>query len=157
MRVRPWHLLLLILLVGGGIFLADHAVRGGFSAMSFEQVAPGADGTVAIDLSGLGPSQVRFFRFLNTGNQEVRFFVGRDPAGTVIAAFDANELCAKTKRGYRHEGDWMVCNKCDKAFKLAEVNADHGGCAPVALAHRVEGERIFLTENAILEGWRLFR
>lgn len=155
-RVRPLHLILLVLAVGAVILVADRALHGGFSAAAYEQVVPEPDGTVSIDVSDLGSSQVRFFRFLNRGNQEVRFFVGRDPGGTVLAAFDANELCAKTQRGYRHEGEWVVCNKCDKAFKLAEVNADRGGCAPIAVAHRVEGGRVTLTEADILKGWRLF-
>jgi uncharacterized membrane protein len=72
-------------------------------------------------------------------------------------AFDANESCAKTKRGYRHEGEWLVCNKCDKSFRLAEVNAGGGGCNPVPLAHAVEGEELVIAEADILGGWRLFR
>jgi uncharacterized membrane protein len=156
MRVRPLHLIVLVLAVGGVVVLADHALRGGFSAADYERVAPGRDGTVVIDVSALGPSQVRFFHFLNSANQEVRFFVGRDPGGAVLAAFDANDLCAKTKRGYRHEGEWLVCNKCDKAFRLAEVNAGHGGCSPVPVVHRVDGGRVILTEADILKGWRYF-
>jgi len=34
-------------------------------------------------IAGTTIRQVRFYRFLNRGNQEVRFFVGRDAQGTV--------------------------------------------------------------------------
>ena len=58
-----------------------------------------------------------------------------------------NFACASSNNKY---------NFCDKAFHLKDVNADSGGCAPAALKHRVEGDRVLLTENDILAGWRLF-
>src|SRR4028119_2393362 len=82
---------------------------------------------------------------------------GRDRAGHVQVAFDANEPCAKAKRGFRAEGEWLVCNKCDKSFRLAEVNAGGGGCKPVPLEHRVSGDELVIAEADILAGWRLFR
>ena len=90
-----------------------------------------------IDLADLKPQDVRFYQFLNSGNQEVRFFVGRDKAGKVQVAFDANEQCAKSKRGFRHEGEWMVCNKCDKSFRLLEMNSGGEGCTPIPVHHRM--------------------
>lgn len=156
-RFRPVHGIAIVLLVFGAVLFAEMAYEGRLGRAEYERVTPGPDGAMAIDLAGLGPQDVRFFRFLNPGNQEVRFFVGRDAAGAVQVGFDANELCAKTKRGYRHEGEWLVCNKCDKSFRLAEVNAGGGGCKPVPLKHRVEGDRLLLAENDVLAGWRLFR
>lgn len=156
-RFKPIHGVFVVLLFVAAVLVGELALEGRLGRAGFERVAPGSDGTVRIDLAGLEPRQVRFYRFLNTGNQEVKFFVGRDEAGHVQVAFDANESCAKTKRGYRHEGEWLVCNKCDKAFRLAEVNAGGGGCKPVPLKHRVEGEELLLAEGDVLQGWRLFR
>jgi uncharacterized membrane protein len=51
----------------------------------------------------------------------------------------------------------MVDNKCDTAVRLATINAGGGGCKPVPLAHRVEGDTLVLTEPDLLAGWRLFR
>lgn len=157
-RFRPIHGILLVLVVGALVMFAEFAYRGGFSAADFEPVAPDTSGQVRIQLTGLGQNQVRFFRFVNTGNQEVRFLVGRDKSNTIQVAFDANELCAKfPTSGYRHEGEWLVCNKCDKSFHLDKANDGGGGCNPVPLKHRVDGETLVLAENDILEGWRLFR
>jgi len=157
-RFRPLHAIVLVLLAGALIYGADYYfLRGGGARADYERISPAPDGTVRIGVGDLGPSQVRFYRFLNTGNQEVMFFVGRDKDGNLQVAFDANELCAKLKRGYRHDGDWVVCNKCDKAFRLEEVNAGGGGCKPVPLVHRVEGSELVLTEGEILQGWRYFR
>lgn len=156
MKLRPAHAALLIVLFAASVLVADFALDGGFRR-GFERVAPNDQGQVILDVSGLAASDVRFYRFLNTGNQEVKFFVGRDPEGHVQVAFDANEICYKAGRGYRHEGEWVACNKCDKAFRLSEVNAGGGGCSPVPIAHRLDGDRLILTEPAILEGWRYFR
>ena len=156
-RFKPIHGVFIVLLFLGAVLVADLALEGRLGQEGFERVSPGPDGLVRIDVADLEPQQVRFFRFLNAGNQEVRFFVGRDSAGHVQVAFDANEECAKMKRGYRQEGDWVVCNKCDKSFRLAEVNAGGGGCKPVPLEHRLRGAEVEIAEADVLTGWRFFR
>ena len=157
MKVRPVHLVLLVVVLGGLLWGTNQLLRGGFRGGGHETVPPTRDGILRLDMSALKPLEVRFFRYVNVASQEVWFFAGRDAAGVLQVAFDANEECAKLKRGYRHQGEWVVCNKCDKSFRLAEVNAGGGGCKPVPLAHRVEGDLLVLTENDLLQGWRLFR
>lgn len=154
-RFRPVHGIILVALFMAAFLYADRVLEGDRS--DYQRVSPDTQGMVRIDVADLKPGQVRFFRFLNTGNQEVKFFVGRDKTGTIQTAFDANEICFKRKRGYDRQGEWLVCRVCDKAFRLSEVNADRGGCAPVALKHRVEGDQLVLAERDILEGWRYFR
>lgn len=157
-RFRPLHGILLIavlVLPVVGWALVKELFPERFTG--HEKVEIGPRGAVRIDLAGLEPGQVRFFRYLNPGNQEVRFFAGRDAGGTVQVAFDANELCFKQKRGYAYQDGWLVCRKCDKAFRLAEVNAGGGGCQPVPVEHRLDGDLLVLTEDQILAGWRYFR
>lgn len=156
-RFKPIHGIVIVLLFVGAVLGANLALEGRLGGSEIERVSPGPDGLVHLSLAGLQPLQVRFYRFLNAGNQEVHFLVGRDPAGHVAVAFDANEECAKMKRGFRAEGEWLVCNKCDKSFRLAEVNAGGGGCKPVPLEHRVDGDELVIAEADILKGWRLFR
>lgn len=156
-RFKPSHGIFLVLVFLGVVLVADLALEGRLGSSGPQRVSPGRDGLVRVSLDGLEQQQVRFYRFLNAGNQEVRFLVGRDSAGHVQVAFDANEPCAKAKRGYRAEGEWLVCNKCDKSFRLAEVNAGGGGCKPVPLEHSVDGDELVIAEADILKGWRLFR
>ena len=155
-RFKPIHGFFVVLLFGAAVLAANHALESRREGDA-ERVSPGRDGKVRVSLEGLEPQQVRFYDFLNPGNQEVRFFVGRDAAGHVQVAFDANEICFKTKRGYRPEGEWLVCNKCDKSFRLADANKGGGGCNPIPLAHAVEGDELVIAEADILGGWRLFR
>jgi len=156
-RFRPLHGVLIVAAFVALVLVAAWAWEGGFTRPHYQRVGPDSSGIVRLGLGDLEAKDVRFYRFLNAANQEVRFFVARDGAGTIHVAFDANELCYKLKRGYRHQGDWVVCNKCDKAFRLEEVNAGGGGCTPIPLDHRVDGEDLVLAENDILEGWRYFR
>ncbi len=157
MRFRPIHGIIAVVLFVAVGMIAELASTGRLGRSSFEQVSAGPDQSVSIDVSKLAPLEVRFFRYLNPANQEVKFFVGRDGGGTIQVAFDASEVCFKSKRGFHPQGEWVVCNKCDKAFRLAGVNNGHGGCEPVQLAHRVVGDRVLIAEQDVLTGWRYFR
>ncbi|HEY3570348.1 MAG TPA: Fe-S-containing protein [Thermoanaerobaculia bacterium] len=154
-RFKPVHGVLIVLAVLGVIWGAEVALEGRLNSSGFQKVSPDR-GQVRINVADLKPQEVRFFQFLNAGNQEVHFFVGRDRGGQLQVAFDANEQCAKFKRGYRHEGEWMVCNKCDKAFRLTGINSGGEGCSPIPVQHQVAGSELVLAESDILRGWRLF-
>jgi uncharacterized membrane protein len=156
-RFRPIHGILIVALFVAAVLLGELALEGRLGGSGYQLVTPDREGAVRISLADLKPADVHFYRFLNRGNQEVKFFVGRDAAGQVQVAFDADETCAKFKRGFRHEGEWVVCNKCDKSFRLSTVNEGGGGCKPAPLAYRVEGRELRLAENEILQGWRYFR
>ncbi len=156
-RFRPIHGILAVGLVVVCGLLAQLALAGRLGKNAFERVNAGNDHLVKIDVGALAPLEVRHYRFLNPANQEVKFFVGRDGGGTIQVAFDASEVCFKAKRGFHPQGEWVVCNKCDKSFRLAGVNNGHGGCEPVQLAHRVEGDRVLIAEQDVLAGWRYFR
>jgi uncharacterized membrane protein len=151
---RPVHGVLAVAALLAAFLSLEAAFGSGSRAT---RVAPDPQGRVTLDVADLKPLEVRFYRFLNSGNQEVKFFVGRDESGALQVAFDASENDFKRKRGFRAEGAWMVNNKCDTAVRLAEVNAAPSGCAPTPLRFRQEGTRILLAENDVLEGWRYFR
>jgi uncharacterized membrane protein len=152
---KPLYGVFVVLLFLGAVLVAELVSERAAGRGDYERVRP-EQGVVRVGIEGLKTQKVKFFRFLNSGNQEVRFFVGRDAAGHVQVAFDADETCAKSNRGFRSQGEWVVCNKCDKSFRLADVNAGGGGCKPVPLPFRQEGEQLLIAEADVLQGWRLF-
>lgn len=156
-RFRPVHAMALVALFVAAVVAADLMLEGDFGRAGYQRVKPDDNGQVVLDVSDLEPGAVRFYRFLNWGNQEVRFLVGRDGAGELQVGFDASETHSKLGRGFRHEGEWLVDNKCDSAVRLESVNEGGRGCRPVPLAHRLDGDRLVLTEADILRGWRYFR
>ena len=93
-------------------------------------------------MGDLAQNQVRFYRFLGTANQEVRFLVARDGAGHVQVAFDAAESDYKRKLGFRQDGEWLVNNKCETVCRLSEVNAGSSACRPVPLRHQPRGRAV---------------
>lgn len=154
-RVRPVHAILLVVAVFAVVLGAEQLISG--NSNRFTRVRPDAQGNVVVEVADLKPAEVRFYRFLNSGNQEVRFMVGRDQNGALLAAFDASDNDFKMDRGFHAADGWIVNNKCTTSFRLSEVNAHPSGCAPVPVAFRADGERMILAENALLEGWRYFR
>ncbi|MCP3995770.1 MAG: DUF2318 domain-containing protein [bacterium] len=124
---------------------------------NFERIRPDDAGEVRIDVSGLDRLQVQFYRFLNAGNQEVQFLVGRDSEGVVQVGFNANPQHYKTRRGFSYQDGWIVDNKCETTTRLSAINKGGRGCKPAALKHRVVGDELVLREADILEGWRYFR
>lgn len=154
---RPVHGIAVVIAFSLLMWLASYALEGGLRRSGHQRVAPQRDGTVRIDITGQDPLQVRFFRFLNPANQEVEFFVARDAAGDFQVAFDANEVCFKHDRGYREEGEWVVCNWCDKAFRIDAINQGGGGCKPVPLDFQLQNKEMVIAEAEILKGWRFFR
>lgn len=156
-RFRPVYGIALVAIFMLTFLGAEYVLEGGFQRAAFERVGPGPEGAVRIGVGDLEAGTVRFYRFLNSGNQEVKFFVGRDDSGTVQVGFDANEICFKRKRGYRYGDGWLVCQVCDKSFRLSEINNGQGGCAPVPVKHHLEGDELVIAERDMLEGWRYFR
>ncbi|MEO1082767.1 MAG: hypothetical protein AAFY88_00850, partial [Acidobacteriota bacterium] len=67
-RFTPLYGILIVLLFVGAAVSASYLGRSGYERISPE------DGMVRIDVEPLAPKEVRFFRFLNHGNQEVKFF-----------------------------------------------------------------------------------
>ncbi len=142
----------------GGLFLGlEMAGDVWLGRASFERVRPDAEGQVRIDVRDLGRLEVRFFRFLNAGNQEVQFLIGRDRDGVVQVGFNANAGHYQTRRGFTYQDGWIIDNKCETTTRLSAINQGGKGCKPAALAHQVIDGELVLKEADILEGWRFFR
>jgi uncharacterized membrane protein len=56
------------------------------------------------------------------------------PDGTVRTAFNTCQSCYASGRGfYVQEGDRLVCQNCQKRFRLSQVEVRAGGCNPVPI------------------------
>lgn len=154
-RFKPVYGIVAVLIFSALILVVAFAFDKG--RQDFVRVGPDRQGLVRLEVKSIAPIEARFYRFLNAGNQEVKFFVARDAVGALQVAFDASENDFKRKRGFRKDGEWMVNNKCETAVRLSEVNAGRSGCGPRPLVHHLEGEELVIRENDILEGWRYFR
>ena len=100
-------------------------------------------------------SQVKFYSF-NSGGTKVNFFAVKGSDGKIRTAFDACDVCGGYK-GYRQEGNDMVCNNCGRYFDINDIGTKNrgGGCWPSYLSHRTEGDNIVIEKSELLAGkWR---
>src|SRR4030042_165622 len=80
-------------------------------------------------------------------------FLARGSSGGVYrAAYDACDVCFRANRGYRQEGDLMVCNKCGQAFPSVKVNEVKGGCNPAPLTRTVDGDSLVIRKIDLAAG-----
>lgn len=139
-------LVALVIIAGGaGFALFGQGATDGYA--SVKSVA----GEVRIDLNKVSDGQAHYFSF-NSEQGEVTFFVVKSVDGVMRAAFDACDVCYKSKKGYRQEGDMMVCNNCNMKFRTDRINEVKGGCNPAPLNRRIDGQQMVITSADIVKG-----
>ena len=113
-------------------------------------------GQVRIDISGVEPGSCRFYSFPSRSGRNVDLIVYRDSAGKARATLDACRTCYRWRRGYRPEGDGVVCAKCDMRFPFDQLAEGTGSCVPIGLPSVVEGGSLILSTSDLEKGARYF-
>jgi len=134
--------------VGGWLTLGG-GTSDGYAAVK------SVSGEVRIDLDSVRDGQAHYYKF-NGDRGEIKFFVVKSIDGVVRAAFDACDVCYREKKGYRQEGDFMVCNNCGQQFRTDLVNEVKGGCNPAPLLRRIDGQQLVISERDIQNGITYF-
>lgn len=113
-------------------------------------------GLIRIDISGMESSSCRFFSYPSKSGRNVDYIVYKDSTGTGRATLDACRTCYRWRRGYRPEGDEVVCTKCDMRFPLDRLAEGTGSCVPIKLPASLEGQTLVLSVSDLEEGARYF-
>jgi len=138
---------------GGGVERAQSiatAAQGGA-----ETAAP-SGGNVTVPVGTFDDGKAHFFSWKAPSGKTIRFFILKSSDGVVRAAFDACDVCFASKKGYRQEGDNMVCNNCGQVFASIKINEVKGGCNPSPLERTVENGQVVITAAALLTGEKYF-
>lgn len=106
---------------------------------------------VKIPLKSLDSGKALFLLNEASG-RPVYYFALKSSDGQYRAAFDACDVCFRANRGYRQEGDLMVCNQCGQKFPSVKINEVKGGCNPAPLARKVEGQYLVIEKTDIAAG-----
>lgn len=106
---------------------------------------------VEIPISEL--SETAKFYSLNSNGKEVRYFVVKGSDGKIRTAFDACDVCGGAK-GYRQEGNDMVCNNCGRSFDIDSIGTKNigGGCWPSYLTNKIEGDNVLISKSELAKG-----
>jgi len=144
--------LLILAVVAAGGWLSFGPQPAGDHAM----VQAGKDGTIRLATTDFVDGKARFFRF-NGQSGPINFFVVRSQDGVIRSAFDTCDVCYRERKGYRQEGNDMVCNNCDQHFRTDLVNVVKGGCNPAPLSRQAVGDAIVITVNDLEQGTGYFK
>jgi uncharacterized membrane protein len=113
-------------------------------------VAETAD-AVRIPLKALDSGKALFLSLESEG-RPLYYFALKSRDGAFRAALDACDVCFRTNRGYRQEGDRMVCNNCGQKFACDKIGEVKGGCNPHPLAHKEEAGFMVIRKADIVAG-----
>jgi len=111
---------------------------------------------LSFDLATFDDGAAKYYSHKAPSGKTVKFFVLKSSDGVVRAAFDACDVCYKSKKGYRQEGNFMVCNNCGQRFLSTKINEIRGGCNPAPLDRQVMGDKLVIAVADILTGERYF-
>jgi uncharacterized membrane protein len=103
---------------------------------------------VRIPLKALDSGEALFLSMESEGRQYY-YFALKSQDGAYRAALDACDVCFKSNRGYRQEGDLMVCNNCGQSFPSNRIGEIKGGCNPHPLARGIEGQDLAIRKADI--------
>ncbi len=113
------------------------------------------DGAVQFPLATFDDYKAHYYTYMHE-DQPVEFFILKSKDGVVRAAFNACDVCFAAKRGYRQDGDVIVCNNCGRRFPADQINVVQGGCNPSPLQRAVEGDSIAIQVEDLVGGLKYF-
>ncbi len=93
-----------------------------------------------------------------TDGKTIYFFVVKDKNGVYRAAANACAVCFKTYKGFRQEGDEIVCNNCGNRYPIEKIATEKGGCnpGPISPNLEVENEEIIIKKADLEQVLNLF-
>ncbi|HBX44123.1 MAG TPA: DUF2318 domain-containing protein [Deltaproteobacteria bacterium] len=106
---------------------------------------------VRIPLSALESGKAIFLE-ADLEGRRIHYFAVKSSDGVHRAAYDACDVCFRSNKGYRQEGDLMVCNNCGQTFPSVKVNELKGGCNPAPLVRTVDGDHLLIQKKDIAAG-----
>ena len=109
---------------------------------------------VEIDTKALKPEIPQFFTY-HYRDKEISFFV-ISVRGRVLSFFDACGKCYPWKLGYRFDGGFIVCRKCNVRYAPAEIEKGIGSCFPVRVSGQLRGDKYIIPVQELEKGAHMF-
>jgi len=137
-------------------------LSGPTAALAWSFTVPAAEvqpqnGVFRFPVSAFQDGKARHFQYASSPTQRIRFFVVRSVDGVIRAAFDACDVCFRSKKGYVQQGNDMICINCGLKFRTDKVNEVSGGCNPHPLKRTVQDGNVIISQQDVLAGLKYFQ
>lgn len=113
------------------------------------------DSQISIPLSEINDGQAHYYS-VDAEGMDIKFFVLKSRDNVIRAAFDACDVCYRSRKGYSQNGDFMICNNCGMRFHSTRINVVQGGCNPSPLKRTTEGGNLIIKMDDIRSGKKYF-
>ena len=90
---------------------------------------------------------------IDVGGTEVRVIAILDSSCTVRAGLDACAICGH--QGYYQDGKNVICRNCGAVIYIPTIG-QAGGCNPIHIDYRVEGDSLRIAATALTEAAKYF-
>lgn len=88
------------------------------------------NGEILLNKDMFSDGKAKFYNVLMPDGKTIYFFVVMDKNGVYHAAANACVVCSKTYKGFRQEGNEIVCNNCGNRYPVEKIATEKGGCNP---------------------------
>jgi len=119
-------------------------------------VLPLQDGVVKVDLSAIENGSGVFFTYPASTGRNVDYFVYKDSSGKARGVLDACRTCYRWRKGYRLDGNQVVCRKCDMKFSLDGLHEGTGSCVPIGIRSSTENDTLTIPVTELEAGAKYF-
>lgn len=99
---------------------------------------------VEIPLSSISDGKAHHFKVRASDGLMVTFFTLMSKDGVIRSAIDACDVCYRSGKGYKQDGDFMVCGNCGQRFASHKINEIRGGCNPAPLKREIVGDNLVI-------------
>lgn len=138
------------IMAGGALyFLGGEKEAGPVAATA--AVAENSATEFIYNASDFADGQAKYYSYKTPQGLNIRYFLLKSSDGIIRAAFDSCDTCWSAGKGYRQEGDFMVCNNCGLRFASVKINEIKGGCNPAPLSRTASGGKIIVKVKDIIE------
>jgi uncharacterized membrane protein len=114
------------------------------------------EGVIRVDLSIIENNSGSFFTYPSSSGRNVDYFVYKDSSGTARGVLDACRTCYRWRKGYRLEGDHVICRKCDMRFSLDGLHQGTGSCVPIRIRSTREDDTLIIPVTELDNGAKYF-
>ena len=127
--------------------------KGTTTGNATQTVNLAAEGSTDIPLSEI-TEEAKWYEY-DANRKKIKFFAVKASDGSIKTAFDACDVCYGSKKGYRQEGNQMVCNNCGNKYPIDGLGTENkagGGCWPGYLPNEIQGESLVIKHSDIEAG-----